>query len=656
MRHLGTPLHRNSLLIALLLTVFSAGQARAASAGFVYALREVSGGANQIYGFQLDAISGALTPLSGFPVASGGNGSDVTVSEQVAYDAINSRLYVVNDGSDTLSAFSVNPMTGALTALPFSPISLGNGNWFCAAVHPSGSPVIVGGNNDLASFVVTGASATAAPGSPFNAGTSVFSCKFSRDGSHIYAGGNGGSDIAAFAVSGTGVLAAISGSPFSAGSANPVAYATDIKGRLFVTNFESNQVRVFMGQGGLTPATGNPFTSGLSQAVHGILHPAGYYMVADRAFNQIGVYKIAGTGAATTLTAAPGSPFATGGAYTDAIAFTRNGFLVAANGDSRNLTVFQIDAAQGILTRVDAQQAANSLGNAGRLTGLVIAGGLTDLDFDGDAIKDIAVYRSTTGEWLELDSSGHTTVTPWGSPAFDDIPVPADYDGDGRTDIAVFRRTTGEWFVRNSSDGTSTIGWGAPSFGDIPVPADYDGDGKADIAVYRDTTGQWFVLGSSVGFFTMNWGAPSLGDIPVPADYDGDGKADVAIYRDSTGEWFVAKSAGGGGLVATWGWAMVDIPVPADYDGDGKADIAVYREPSGQWFVLKSGGGFTSIAWGAPGDIPVPGDYDGDGKVDIAVYRGSTGEWFVLKSGGGTSTTVWGTDSLADLPIALDQQ
>src|SRR5262249_14014245 len=244
--------------------------------------------------------SGALTPLPGFPVASGGNGSDVTVSEQLAYDATNSRLYVVNDGSDTLSAFSVNRATGALTALPFSPISLGNGSWFCVVVHPSGSPVIVGGNDYLASFVVTATSATAATGSPFAAGTSVFSCKLSQDGNHIYAGGNGGSDIAAFDVSrSTGALTAISGSPFPSGAENPVAYATDSKGRLFVTNFDSNQVRVFTGPGGaLTAVTGNPFTSGLNQAVHGILHPAGYYMVTDRGFNQVGVYKIAGTGIA----------------------------------------------------------------------------------------------------------------------------------------------------------------------------------------------------------------------------------------------------------------------------------------------------------------------------------------------------------------------
>ena len=45
----------------------------AASPGFVYALDQVNGGANQIYGFRLSS-AGALTLLPGFPVASGGLG------------------------------------------------------------------------------------------------------------------------------------------------------------------------------------------------------------------------------------------------------------------------------------------------------------------------------------------------------------------------------------------------------------------------------------------------------------------------------------------------------------------------------------------------------------------------------------------------------
>ena len=56
------------------------------------------------------------------PRLSGGerrDGTNVTASEQIAY--ANGRVYVLNDGSDTLSVFAVNRSTGALTALPVQP-------------------------------------------------------------------------------------------------------------------------------------------------------------------------------------------------------------------------------------------------------------------------------------------------------------------------------------------------------------------------------------------------------------------------------------------------------------------------------------------------------------------------------------------------------
>jgi hypothetical protein len=63
-------------------------------------------------------------------------------------------------------------------------------------------------------------------------------------------------------------------------------------------------------------------------------------------------------------------------------------------------------------------------------------------------------------------------------------PTPVDFDGDGISDMTVYR--DGLWFILRSSDGgQTTVGWGGlPQ--DIPVPGDYDGDGKVDIAVYRD--------------------------------------------------------------------------------------------------------------------------------------------------------------------------
>ena len=243
---------------------------QAAGSGYLYALRNVSGGPNQIFGFQVNELTGALTALPGFPMSTGGNGSGVTDSEHLAYDPANSRLYAVNLGSHTISAYSLNLTTGALTALPYSPISLGTGFWNSLAVHPTGSPLVVGdgsANRQIASFNITDSGATAAAGSPFATGTSEpSSCAFSRDGNYLYTGGNFGPDIAGFSVNaGTGVLTALPGSPFNSGASNPVAYATDSAGRLFVSHVFANQVRVFTTSAGLlSPVLGNPFISGLT--------------------------------------------------------------------------------------------------------------------------------------------------------------------------------------------------------------------------------------------------------------------------------------------------------------------------------------------------------------------------------------------------------
>jgi hypothetical protein len=242
------------------------------------------------------------------------------------------------------------------------------------------------------------------------------------------------------------------------------------------------------------------------------------------------------------------------------------------------------------------------------------------VDFDGDGVTDIAVYRD--GVWfIRRSSDGGMISVGWG--IAQDIPVPADYDGDGKTDIAVYRN--GDWFIHRSSDGGVTIvAWGIAQ--DIPVPADYDGDGKTDITVYRD--GDWFIHRSSDGGVTVvAWG--SAQDMPVAADYDGDGKTDIAVYRN--GDWFIHRSSDGGVTAVGWGIEQ-DIPVPGNYDGDGKTDIAVYR--SGDWFIHRSSdGGMTSLGWGIAQDIPVPADFDGDRKTDIAVYRDGT--WFILRSSDG---------------------
>ena len=262
-----------------------------------------------------------------------------------------------------------------------------------------------------------------------------------------------------------------------------------------------------------------------------------------------------------------------------------------------------------------------------------------------------------------------------------------DFDGDGLSDIGVYRN--GVWFIRRSLDGGITaVEWGGlPQ--DKPVPADYDGDGKVDHAVYRD--GAWFILRSSDGAQTaVGWGGAST-DVPVPADYDGDGKADIAVYRN--GIWFILRSSDGGQTTVGWGGVPVDVPVPEDYDGDGKTiysgvivhgrgssfrssdgEVESNRAGAACWRMcqfqqttmetgkqisrcIEAGRGLscvlqtedkTTVSWGGlPQDVSVPADFDGDGKADVAVFR--DGVWFIFKSSGGTQAVGWG--AAGDTPL-----
>jgi 6-phosphogluconolactonase len=369
------------LAASVVLVALIAGSAAASQIGFVYSLEQVSSGANQIYGFRFEPGTGALTLLPGFPIASGGTGpASTTSSEHLAY--VDGRLYAINDGDNTMTVFGVNRATGALTAMPYSPIALGTGTWTCVAVHPSGSPVVVGNSQGaLASFAVSDTTAFAAKGSPYAATSGPISCAFSQDGVYVYGSGNAGALVNGFTVHvSTGVLTALAGSPFNAGGINPFGLTTDSSGRLFTAMLSAGEIRGFTTASGVpTALMGNPSTSGLTRGTHGVLRSArfsgfyGFYMVADRTGNRVGVYGIAGEGDTTTVSAISGSPFATGGTFTNALALTHDGgHLLAANGNSRNLTVFQIHPTQGTLTTVGVQ-AANALGTTGVITGLAFA-------------------------------------------------------------------------------------------------------------------------------------------------------------------------------------------------------------------------------------------------------------------------------------------
>lgn len=312
-----------------------------AATGFVYALHDTNGAGNEIYGYQVDETTGALTLLNGFPVSTGGQGSGISASDYLAVDRTNLRLYALNGGSRSISAFAIDPASGALTVLPFSPIALPNvsTDWKGLKVHPSGSPLLAvatspGGR--VASYVITATTATAAVGSPYTTGSaSPFASAFSQDGNYFYTGGNSNSPFAGFSVnSTTGVLTALAGSPFSVTN-TPTAFATDANGRLLMA--QGADLHAFTTSSGIpSGVTGNPFAASLGFATPGLIHPNGYYYVVDRSNNQIRVFQIQGSGAATTLAQISGSPYASGGTspYTFSLATGTlpNGLSLSSGG------------------------------------------------------------------------------------------------------------------------------------------------------------------------------------------------------------------------------------------------------------------------------------------------------------------------------------
>ena len=634
-------------LVSLLFVMMSAGEATAGP-GFVYSLQQVNGGANQIHGFRLDSTTGALTPLPGFPVATGALGSTGSFSEQVAYRS--GLLFVVNQLSASLSVFVVNTGTGALTAAPFSPIAL-SGDLACVVAAPTSNVVAVGSNAGMHSLVITPTTATVAAGSPFDTtGASPFSCAVSRDGNFVYTGGNVGTTLVGFSVNpSTGVLTPLAGSPFSTGAGNPVGYATDSAGRLFVSNFGGG-VRAFTTAAGIpTDVSGNPFASGLAGGVNGIINPLGFYIVADRSANRVGVFRIAGSGVSTTLTAVAGSPFASGGSFTDAVTQTTDGgIVVAAHGVSRNLTVFQVNPATGNLTALVVQP-VNSLGASGLVTGVAFApqGGPFG-DMDGNAKGDLLLRNRSTGQNIGWLMNGTVVTVSAFLPTIADtnweVRGMGDFDASGKADVILRNRSTGQnvgWLMNGL---TVSVAAFLPTIADtnwqIQGVGDFNADGRADVIWRNRSTGQnigWLMNGLVVSVSAF---MPTIADtnweIRGVGDFNGDGKADVLLRNRSTGQnigWLmnglVVSVSAFLPTIADTNWQIQGV---GDFDGNARADVILRNRSTGQNIGWLMNGLVVSVSAFLPTiadtnwEIKGTTDTSGDFKADVAWRNRATGQ------------------------------
>jgi len=134
----------------------------------------ISGGNPSVLGWTIDPSTGALTAITMTASAAFTAGGSPGV---MAIDPTGQFLYVTDQNNGQLVEFAISQTTGALTALSSSPITVGSGAAsapYGVSIDPSGQFLYVGNTNDgtISEFTLnsgTGA-LTAVGGSPVNSG------------------------------------------------------------------------------------------------------------------------------------------------------------------------------------------------------------------------------------------------------------------------------------------------------------------------------------------------------------------------------------------------------------------------------------------------------------------------------------------------------
>ena len=233
---------------------------------FVYVVT----GANNISAFAVNQATGALTELAQSPYTVQGV-NPAPYFEII--DKTNTFLYVSNSNTNTISAYTINSQTGALTLVPGSPFGLPGNYPVCLAIDPSNRFLFSADNysNTASAFTINAATGalTAVPGSPFS--TSIvngqpYGAEVDLTGNFFYITDFNTNQISIFKINGSsGALTQISGSPVSVHGTNPnpMGVSLDPSGNFFyAANSNTNTISTYtlnLSSGLLSEVSGSPF-------------------------------------------------------------------------------------------------------------------------------------------------------------------------------------------------------------------------------------------------------------------------------------------------------------------------------------------------------------------------------------------------------------
>jgi 6-phosphogluconolactonase len=254
-------------------------------------LAYVAGGVNAVSAYRIDNQSGNASLLVGSPYLAGNSPSSVVVNPSGQF------LYVANEADNTISLFSINSTTGALTeVLPRTTTGLSPG------------------------FMTLDSA-----------------------GSFLFVADQISNDISSFQIGATGALTPVSS--VSVG-ASPAGLSLTPSGFLFVPLPNFSRIAVLSENSGSLQTVGSfPVTDGVA----GIAVDSGakFLYATNPTTNTVSAYAIQSGG---SLIAVPGLTFGVGTAPVAAVVDPTGSSLYVANSGSGNISQFKIDATTGALT------------------------------------------------------------------------------------------------------------------------------------------------------------------------------------------------------------------------------------------------------------------------------------------------------------------
>jgi len=267
-------------------------------------------GSNTVSAYAINPSTGALTEIMGSPFATGIQPISIAVEPTGRF------AYVTHASDLTVEAFSIDPTTGALASVTGSPIQAGSGGQLF--VHPSGRFLYVASESGVWGYSIdaTTGALTVVAGSPFGFSTSGSEMAIDRSGSFAYFAG---ASVNVYAIDPTtGALSALPSSPDGPGIGYIAAIGSDPNANAAfadITNPADTVASYALNpSGGALTLTSANVVSGFGNTFSITAEPSGrfvYFMSVQAPSGPINPYIFTVDATTAVVTQTVGSPITT---------------------------------------------------------------------------------------------------------------------------------------------------------------------------------------------------------------------------------------------------------------------------------------------------------------------------------------------------------